>query len=129
MRAIVCGAVCAAGNIVMGIFEVAQTVVNNAAGVIIADTAIDLESIITNIEERLFTILKTLAFQPCGVAPTTAATSATCSLMESNIPDRLLIIPPTSSSLSHSVIFSQRKFKERLLLYISPSRWDGRGRG
>ena len=40
-------------NIVMGIFEVAQTVVNNAAGVIIADTAIDLESIITNIEERL----------------------------------------------------------------------------
>lgn len=40
-------------NIVMGIFEVAQTVVNNAAGVIIADTAIDLESIITNIEDRL----------------------------------------------------------------------------
>ena len=40
-------------NIVMGIFEVAQTVVNNAAGVIIADAAIDLESIITNIEERL----------------------------------------------------------------------------
>ncbi len=40
-------------NIVMGIFEVAQTVVNNAAGVIIADTAINLESIITNIEERL----------------------------------------------------------------------------
>lgn len=40
-------------NIVMGIFEVAQTVVNNAAGVIIADTAVDLESVITNIEERL----------------------------------------------------------------------------
>lgn len=40
-------------NIVMGIFEVAQTVVNNAAGVIIADTAIDLESVITNIEGRL----------------------------------------------------------------------------
>ena len=40
-------------NIVMGIFEVAQTVVNNAAGVIIADTTIDLESVITNIEERL----------------------------------------------------------------------------
>ena len=40
-------------NIVMGIFEVAQTVVNNAAGVIIADTAIDLESVITNIEYRL----------------------------------------------------------------------------
>ena len=40
-------------NIVMGIFEVAQTVVNNAAGVIIADTAVDLESVITNIEDRL----------------------------------------------------------------------------
>lgn len=40
-------------NIVMGIFEVAQTVINNAAGVIIADTAIDLESVITNIEDRL----------------------------------------------------------------------------
>lgn len=40
-------------NIVMGIFEVAQTVVNNAAGVIITDTAIDLESVITNIEDRL----------------------------------------------------------------------------
>lgn len=40
-------------NIVMGIFEVAQTVVNNAAGVIIADTSIDLESVITNIEDRL----------------------------------------------------------------------------
>ena len=40
-------------NIVMGIFEVAQTVVNNAAGIIIADIAIDLESVITNIEDRL----------------------------------------------------------------------------
>ena len=40
-------------NIVMGIFEVAQTVVNNAAGVIISDTNLDLSSVITDMEARL----------------------------------------------------------------------------
>ena len=40
-------------NIVMGIFEIAQNLVSQAAGVIIGDTAIDVASLITNMEERL----------------------------------------------------------------------------
>lgn len=40
-------------NIVMSIFEVAQTAVNRASGVIIADTSIRLDSIIADLEERL----------------------------------------------------------------------------
>ena len=40
-------------DIVMGIFDLAQTVVNNAAGVIISDTSLDLNSVITDMEERL----------------------------------------------------------------------------
>ncbi len=40
-------------NIVMGIFDVAQHVVSQAAGVIIGDTALDVSSLITNMEQRL----------------------------------------------------------------------------
>ena len=40
-------------DIVMGIFDLAQVVVNNAAGVIISDTALDLSSVITDMEARL----------------------------------------------------------------------------
>ena len=40
-------------DIVMGIFDLAQTVVNNAAGVIISDTSLDLNSVITDMEARL----------------------------------------------------------------------------
>lgn len=40
-------------NIVMGIFEVAQSVVQQAAGVIIADTSIDLNTIVVDLEARL----------------------------------------------------------------------------
>ena len=40
-------------NIVMAVFDVAQHIVNNAAGVIITDTSIDLETVISNMEERL----------------------------------------------------------------------------
>ena len=40
-------------DIVMGIFDLAQAVVNNAAGVIISDTALDLSSVITDMEARL----------------------------------------------------------------------------
>lgn len=40
-------------DIIMGIFDAAQNVVNNAAGVISADTAIDLTQVIGNLEERL----------------------------------------------------------------------------
>ncbi len=40
-------------NIVMAVFDVAQHIVNNAAGVIITDTSIDLETVIGNMEERL----------------------------------------------------------------------------
>ena len=42
-----------AWDIVMGIFDLAQTVVNNAAGVIISDTSLDLNSVITDMEARL----------------------------------------------------------------------------
>lgn len=40
-------------NIVIAVFDVAQNVVNNAAGIIISDTALDLSSVITNMEARL----------------------------------------------------------------------------
>ena len=40
-------------NIVMGVFDVAQSVVNNAVGVIISDTAIDISSVVNNMETRL----------------------------------------------------------------------------
>ena len=40
-------------NIVMAVFDVAQHVVSQAAGVIIGDTALDVSTIITNMEARL----------------------------------------------------------------------------
>ena len=40
-------------NIVMGVFEATQSVVNRAAGVVVADTSIHLEEIIVNLEQRL----------------------------------------------------------------------------
>ena len=40
-------------NIVMGVFDVAQSVVNRAAGVIISDASIDISSVITDMEARL----------------------------------------------------------------------------
>ena len=40
-------------NIVMGVFDVAQSVVNSAAGSIGANTAIDVNSVVANLEARL----------------------------------------------------------------------------
>ena len=40
-------------NIVMAVFDVAQNMVNNAAGIIISDTSLDLSSVVTNMEARL----------------------------------------------------------------------------
>ena len=40
-------------DIVMGIFDLAQAVVNNAAGVIISDTKLDLSSVIIDMEAKL----------------------------------------------------------------------------
>ena len=40
-------------NIVMGVFDVAQSVVSSASGVIISDTSIDMNSVIGDIEGRL----------------------------------------------------------------------------
>ena len=40
-------------NIVMGVFDVGQSVVNSAAGIISADTSIDINTIIVDLEARL----------------------------------------------------------------------------
>ena len=40
-------------NIVMGIFDVAQGVVNQASGIIVGDTSIDLATVMPDMEERL----------------------------------------------------------------------------
>ena len=40
-------------NIVMGVFDVAQSVVNNAAGVIISDASVDISSVVNDMETRL----------------------------------------------------------------------------
>lgn len=40
-------------NIVMGVFDIPQSVVNQSAGVIISDTSIDITSVVTDLENRL----------------------------------------------------------------------------
>jgi len=40
-------------NIVMGVFDVGQSVVNSAAGIINADTSIDINSVVVDLEDRL----------------------------------------------------------------------------
>lgn len=40
-------------SIVMGVFDVGQSVVNSAAGVISADTSIDISSVVVDLEDRL----------------------------------------------------------------------------
>jgi hypothetical protein len=40
-------------NIVMGIFDVAQSVVNQSAGVIIGETSVDIASVITDMDAQL----------------------------------------------------------------------------
>lgn len=40
-------------NIVMGVFDVGQSVVNSAAGVISSDASIDISSVVVNLEQRL----------------------------------------------------------------------------
>lgn len=40
-------------NIVMGVFDVAQSVVSNAAGVVIRDASIDISSVVSDMETRL----------------------------------------------------------------------------
>ena len=40
-------------NIVMGVFDVAQSVVNSASGVIVSDASIDISSVLTGLESRL----------------------------------------------------------------------------
>lgn len=40
-------------NIVMGIFDVGQSVVNSAAGVIVSDASIDINTVVVDLEERL----------------------------------------------------------------------------
>ena len=40
-------------NIVMGVFDVAQTVVNRASGVVVGNTSIDIASVMTDLDTRL----------------------------------------------------------------------------
>lgn len=40
-------------NIVMGVFDVGQSVVNNAAGVISGDASVDISTVVVDLEERL----------------------------------------------------------------------------
>ena len=40
-------------NIVMGVFDITQSVVNQSAGVIISDTSIDITSVVTDLDNRL----------------------------------------------------------------------------
>lgn len=40
-------------NIVMAVFDVAQSVVSSASGIVLADTSIDIQSVIQNLEDKL----------------------------------------------------------------------------
>lgn len=66
-------------NIVMGIFDVGQSVVNSSAGVIIGNTSIDISSVITDMEAQLEALgtgeLFGLWFQSLFVELTTNALS------------------------------------------------------
>lgn len=55
-------------NIVMGIFDVGQSVVNSSAGVIIGNTSIDIGSVITDMEAQL-EALGTGNCSGCGSSP------------------------------------------------------------
>ena len=70
-------------------------------------------------------MLKTAAFQPWGVWPICADISATWVLTESNIPERLLIMPPTSISFSQVVIASSKKSIRFYLLSAPPASAGG----
>ena len=58
-------------------------------------------------------------FQAAGVCPTCVAISPTFSLIESNSPERLFVIPEINSSLSHSVMDS---FIASIEIHSSPER-------
>ena len=71
--------------------------------------------------------MKMLPFHAWGVMPTWVEISPTLSFTPSNIPDRLLIMPLTKISLSHSVMASHRKSIEVSPSFQRPSRlgWEG----
>jgi hypothetical protein len=66
-------------NIIMGVFDMAQSVVNSAAGIIVADTSIDLSTLIVDMEARLMEMeigpLLGLWFQSIFVGLTMSALS------------------------------------------------------
>lgn len=70
-------------NIVMGVFDITQSVVNDSAGVIISDTSIDIATVITDIEAKLDAMsvggLLGLWFQSLFVGLTMKALSIRCS--------------------------------------------------
>ena len=59
--------------------------------------------------ERFWIMVKIPLFQLCGVMPTWPTMLPTCSLVESNIPERLLTMPLMRISFSQSVMLSQIK--------------------
>ena len=67
--------------------------------------------------EMFLTREKTPGEKLAGVPPTCVATSATCLLTASNIPDKLFIMPSTSILLSHSAICSNSAPKGWHFLY------------
>lgn len=40
-------------NIVMGVFDMAQSIVNSASGIIVADTSIDISTVVADLETQL----------------------------------------------------------------------------
>ena len=77
-------------NIVMGIFDMAQQVVNQSAGVIIGNTSLDLATVVPNIEAQLETMelggLLGLWFQSLFVGLTMNVLSICCLLYTSPSP-------------------------------------------
>ena len=66
-------------NIIMGVFDLAQSVVNSAAGIIVSDTSINLNEVVVNLEARLMEMevgaLLGLWFQSLFVGITMSALS------------------------------------------------------
>ena len=79
------------------------------------------------LSDSVLIIPKTLLLHAWGVVPTVPAISATCPLMLSNSPFRLLMIPAMSIFLIHSIIWFQRKFIRICLLAERPPPKRGLG--
>ena len=119
-------------NIVMGVFDVTQSVVNQSAGVIISDTSIDVTTVITDIEAKLDAMsvggLLGLWFQSLFVGLTMKALSiCICPPQRSSFtkPCRASALPPITRRIFPFAAFptTRRNILPCLMKWYAPPTW------